>query len=224
LNELEDGKKYFNGHTAAGECNKAEALLQKFLELVDQRFDAGGNEIPEIFGRANQVAKAIYFQSHRDEVENLPVPYAARSFVEQVHNLFDSNLRKEMSHIGVGEFKSYKHLEEERTLPSYYEDMYESVHRAQKIADTIAYLDVPLRPSITCSSYSRGTAKIEMLSAQLKDQLKEYVEYVSDNMDKAELVKIDRVLNPIKSNMAEVIKQRNSFEKEIEKFNRKYGE
>jgi hypothetical protein len=202
-----------------------DQLLEKFWTVLD-KFQALGSERDRdnLYYSCLKLSKSIFFQNHVDEIDGIKLPYAAKSMVEFETKLFDKQFYETFKECGVGEFEGFEYLRNMRALPDYYPEMYAGFHLAQQIFESMDYLDIPLQPAIRLSSGDmRRAAMIEMSTGTLLKSITECIEDGGDNMEMSEVTKVDRLLTPLKSGVADLIRQRNTLEKEIIDFDNEYN-
>jgi hypothetical protein len=219
---LKDIKQYFGAHDPDQGLKQIDALKERFFEALDAYEAKDSNDKTDVGAmyRCIKLSKSIFFQNSNYEngIEGLPVPYAAKAMEEQLDNLFDKRVYEYFQQCGVGEFDGYDYLKANRDLPDYYPDMFKSVHEAQFIFDSMEFLDIPMQPTITMGGSYRSTAKLELMTTLLDQEVSRYIERCSDNMDMEEVKKIDAVLSPVKSVVAGLLRKRNDFEQEVKEF------
>lgn len=223
VKNITDIKEYYGAHDPDIGLQQMEALKVRFFEALSvyDEIDSRDKDlkIPAMY-RCLKLSKSIFFQNanYEHNIENLPVPYAAKS-MDESDNIFDRRMSEYFRQCGVGEFEGFEYLIKNRELPDYYPDMFKGLHEAQFIFDSMNFLDMPLQPTISLGGSYNSTAKLELMTGILQQEVGLYIDRCSENTDMLEVKKIDTVLGPIKACVAGLIRQRNDFEKEIKKFN-----
>lgn len=142
------------------------------------------------------------------------VPYASSALKRNGETPFATELLitlkgDEYNVVSCRDFGS-KEFIENPVFPDFYQELFRSVHEGISIMHSLNLLDIPLSPTFFAGAGFRDTSKMELMGQVLAEDIRSHVEECRSYSDDP-LREIDTLIAPIKSCVADAIRERNSL-------------
>lgn len=203
-----------------GGLNAVKSIIPAILKSIEDEKSDDDKVRNEAYAKIDQLSKSVFFESWQDTVEGINLPIVARSLISGGRIEYSDELKRYLSENGLFGHKARHGLSKNLVLPSGYDDVFRGLHESYLIQIAMMNLQLGLQPAHKVSPGYRDASRIPMLTAMLASEMSLFIEHSSENMDRSDLEDLDKVLTPIRNQVGEMVKARNSFEKEIKKYER----
>lgn len=179
----------------------AREYLAPLLEVERQILacKAGDPVLRDLYDQENHLKRMVYLRNDHgyDEDYEGKIPYGAYALSDN-NSFFCHPLKKVLRSTSFQD-------------DSVYAEFYLGAHLAMSIKHAMSYLDLPFSPTFHAQSPVRETGKIEFMSKVLMEELDSYCHEAKDYEDHPS-EKINMLISPIKSKIAELLKLQQRLE------------
>lgn len=199
---------------------KVDALLPLLISQSARLKDPDEADKTDAYMHVDQLTKTIFFETgdYRFEGFENPLTAYALSSGEEAFNLRLRYFLKEHNLFGPAASRATQEL---GGLPAGYDEVFTGLYQAQVMAKAMKFMSLSFSPATSRHRPYKDASRIEVLRHLLQQEIETYLEQVTDDYSSEALRDIDTVLGPLRSEVASLVKTRNSFAAQIERLEKK---
>jgi hypothetical protein len=209
--------KYVGKHDVNADFELIKSFTDKYSAAVkafDEIRAVGGDEF-ETYDQKRELLKVLQlaYTGRLEPDDGDRVPYAAKSLARSSETPFSTELLKTLGgdhYLGPHGVLSPLTFDDNPVLPDFYEELFRSAHEGVSIFHSLNVLDIPMAPAMFAQSGFRDTSKMELLGQVLAECIREHVQECRSYSDDP-VKEIDRLISPLKSCVADALRERNSI-------------
>ena len=208
--------------TQAAERAKVDLLFPILLESGKKLRSEDQEESYQAWSMVDQLTKTIFFETGDYRFPGLENPITARALSSNDENPFSSRLGYFLKERHLYRSDAFRKALELQALPDGYDEAFSGLYEAQVLSLGMKFLSMPLTPASGRHTPHKDSSRIEILRHLLKTEVERYIDQVTDDHDSEAVRAIDDVLGPLRRDVADLVKARNTFEAKVEQFEAKY--
>lgn len=208
--------------TLESERAKVDLLLPLLLENGRKRNSDDKEESADAFMMIDQLTKTIFFETGDYTIPDFENPITARALSSNDESPFSSRLGYFLKERHLYRSDAFRKTQELQALPDGYDEAFSGLYEAQVLSLGMKFLSMPLMPTSGRHTPRKDSSRIEILRHLLKTEVERYIDQVTDDHDSDAVKALDDVLGPIRRDVSDLVKARNSFELKVEQFEAKY--
>lgn len=216
--------KKFHGEAVNDEMEKADALFEKLLPALVKLNSQDEEERFEGYMVTEGLSKAIFFQSNERTCQGLPVPRVARALADSESSPFSDRLGFFMASQHLYRSEALRQVKLTQQLPPAYREVFSALQETMALGWGMKRLAIPLITAAGRVNVHKDSGRIELLQRMLMNELRVYVDQVSDDHDKSALDAIDAVLKPVLDDVKALVGVRDKLETDIAAWKAAYDE
>lgn len=201
----------------AAERSKVDLLLPLLLENGAKLRSEDKEVAMDAYMMVDQLTKTIFFETGDYRIEGFENPITARSLSSNDESPFSSRLGYFLKERSLYRSDAFRKTQELQALPDGYDEAFSGLYAAQVLSLGMKYLSMPLIPASGRHTPRKDSSRIEIYRHLLKAEVERYIDDASDDYDSAAVAAIDSVLGPLRRDVADLVKVRNTFNEKAEK-------
>lgn len=177
----------------------------------------------EAYRYVDQLSKTIFFESSGYRFDDLEIPLTAGALSVYDDNPFSCRLGEFLESRNLYRYEAVEVLTSTNALPEGFDEAFEGIYQARVLSMGMKYMSLAFNPAEGRYRSYKDTSRFELLRHMLQSELATYIEQTTDELSTEALSQVDKVLAPLRQDVAKLVKTRNAFSVQVENFEKKYG-
>lgn len=221
VNNKEFSKKLNSTHST--ERAKIEPMVPLFLHHASNIRSSDDKVAMEAYRYFDQLSRTIFFETGDYRFDGLETPLTAGALSSFDDGPFSCRLGYFLESKNLYRHKAAKKTAETGALPEGYDEAFAGIYQAKTMSMGMKYMSLSFTPATGRFGGYRDTSRMALLRHMLQQEIETYLEKVTDELSQDALRQVDEVLAPVRQDVAKLVKARNSFATQVEKFEKEYG-
>lgn len=208
--------------THSTERAKIEPMVPLLLQHASNLRSTDREKEMEAYRYVDQLSKTIFFESGGYHFDGLEIPLTAGTLAFQEDGPFSWRLGEFLESQSLFRHKAVSVTTETKALPKGFDEAFEGVYQARVLSLGMKYMSLSFTPAAGRHRSYKDTSRIELLRHMLNNEVATFIEQTSDDLSAEALREVDKVLAPVRQDLAKLVKARNEFSTQVEKFDSSY--